>query len=73
MTKDFRVYLDDVIQSCTLIAEYISGGNKEQFDNDTSKQDAVIRRLEIIGEAVKRLPLEFREQHIEALLKQKEA
>lgn len=65
MKKDFRVYLDDILESSSLIAKYISGKNKEQFDNDSEMQDAVIRRLEVIGEAIKRLPMEFREQHPE--------
>lgn len=65
MKKDFRVYLDDIIESSSLIAKYISGKNKEQFANDSEMQDAVIRRLEVIGEAIKRLPMEFREQHSE--------
>jgi uncharacterized protein with HEPN domain len=65
MKKDYRVYLDDIIESSSLIAKYISGKNKEQFDNDSEMQDAVIRRLEVIGEAIKRLPMEFREQYSE--------
>lgn len=65
MKKDLRVYLDDVIESCSLIAKYIKDKNKEQFDNDSKMQDAVIRRLEVIGEAIKRLPMEFRDQHTE--------
>jgi len=63
MKKDFRVYLDGIITSITSITKYIYGKNKEDFDNDEEVQDAVIRRLEIIGEAVKRLPQEFREQY----------
>jgi uncharacterized protein with HEPN domain len=65
MKRDLRVYLDDIIESCSLIAKYIEGKNQEQFDKDTAMQDAVNRRLEIIGEAVKRLPMEFRDQHPE--------
>lgn len=65
MKKDLRVYLDDIVKSSALIAKYISDKNKDQFDTDIAMQDAVIRRLEIIGEAIKRLPMEFREQHPE--------
>ncbi|HSW97007.1 MAG TPA: DUF86 domain-containing protein [Candidatus Saccharimonadales bacterium] len=65
MTKDFRVYLDDIITSINSITKYIQGKSKEDFDLDEEVQDAVIRRLEIIGEAVKRLPQEFRDQHPE--------
>ena len=63
MKKDLRVYLDDIVHSSYLIDRYISGKSKEQFDNDDALQDSVIRRLEIIGEAIKRLPMDFREQH----------
>lgn len=65
MKKDFRVYLDDVVESGKLIAKYIHERTKKDFDDQDELQDAVIRRLEIIGEAIKRLPLEFREQHPE--------
>ena len=37
----------------------------EEFSRDTQKQDAVIRRLEIIGEAVKSLPAEVRDRNPE--------
>ena len=65
MKKDLRVYLDDVIESSRLIAKYIDGKTKQEFDETEAIQDAVIRRLEIIGEAIKRLPMDFREQHSE--------
>ncbi len=63
MIKDTRVYLEDIIESSDIIAQYIHGKTKEVFDEDIELQDAVIRRLEIIGEAIKRIPQEFREQH----------
>lgn len=63
MKKDAKVYLDDVIESSESIARYIQGKRKEEFDEDDELQDAVIRRLEIIGEAIKRLPMEFRDEH----------
>lgn len=60
MKKDLRVYLDDIIESCSKIERYIKGKNKTDFEEDVVVQDAVNRRLEIIGEAIKRLPIEFR-------------
>ena len=38
-------------------------GRREEFADNIEKQDAVARRLEIIGESVKRLPEDLREQH----------
>ena len=42
---------------------YLGGVNEVGFGKDTQLQDAVIRRLAIIGEAVKHLPQEFKEAH----------
>lgn len=63
MIKGTKVYLEDILESCNRIAEYIQGKSKEGFEDDTELQDAIIRRLEIIGEAIKRIPKEFRDQH----------
>ena len=52
-------YLLDIIESISLIEEYINGYSFEQFSEDTAKQDSVIRRLTIIGEAAKNLPENF--------------
>ncbi len=65
MKKDVRVYLDDIIESCGRISEYIEGVDRNTFENDEKIQDAVTRRLEIIGEAANRLPKEFMEEHKE--------
>lgn len=50
-----RAYLDDILHSARLASSYIAGLTFDQFEVDTKTQDAVIRRLELIGEAVKRL------------------
>lgn len=63
MIKDVRVYLDDIIESSEKIALYIKDIRENEFENDTELQDAVIRRLSIIGESIKRLPQNFRDQH----------
>ena len=65
MKKDTQVHLDDIIESCDKIAQYLAGKSKEAFENNTELQDAITRRLEIIGEAIKRLPEEFRQEHPE--------
>lgn len=64
MTKDPLVYIDDILKSISRIEEYTDNVNRTSFLDDPEKQDAVIRRFEIIGEAVKNLPGEVRKQHI---------
>ena len=63
MIKDKQVYLEDIIESSNRISEYIKGKSRVDFEDDFELQDAVVRRLEIIGEAIKHLPQEFRDQH----------
>ncbi len=63
MTRSARLLLGDIIEAARLVQEYTSGVSFEAFESDTEKQDAVVRRIEIIGEAVKKLPTPIREGH----------
>ena len=63
MKKDPLVYIDDIRDSIEAVKRYTAGLTKEAFFNSTEKQDAVYRRLELIGEAANRLPDEFRSQY----------
>jgi uncharacterized protein with HEPN domain len=64
MTADPRVYLAHILECAEKVRRYIAAG-EETFQRDTMIQDAVIRNFEVIGEAVKRLPEEYRIQHPE--------
>jgi uncharacterized protein with HEPN domain len=57
--------LDDIIEAATKIKEYIGSYSYEQFIKDSKTTDAVVRNFEIIGEAAKRLPEEFKSQNTE--------
>lgn len=61
MTKDPRVYLGHILECAEKIERYIRDG-KEAFLADSMIQDAVIRNFEVIGEAAKRVPDEYREK-----------
>lgn len=65
MTKTAKPYLEDIIESVEQIENYIQEVNASQdlFEENILVQDAVIRRLEIIGEATKRLEQDFRDQY----------
>ena len=56
MSREFEQRLDDIIESCDRVADYISRYDLAKFEDDYKTQDAVIRQFEIIGEAVKHLP-----------------
>ncbi len=57
------VYLQDILESIEYIQRFLDGVSEDEFYKNVEKQDAVLRRLEIIGEAVKHLPEEIREKH----------
>jgi len=55
--------LSDILESIDRIPLYIEGLSFDAFSNDRKTIDAVVRNLEIIGEAANRLPEQFREKH----------
>ncbi|KYC44652.1 MAG: hypothetical protein APG12_01740 [Candidatus Methanofastidiosum methylothiophilum] len=63
MKKDLRIFLLHILDSINLIEEYTKNKSKEDFEDSLSLQDMTIRRLEIIGEAIKNLPQEFKDNY----------
>ena len=63
MKKGPVIYLQDIIKSSELIQKRIDNVTQEDFEADIDLQDMIVHRLEIIGEAVKNLPQEFRDAH----------
>ena len=57
------IYLQDILESIEYIQNFLDGVSEEEFYQNVEKQDAVLRRLEIIGEAVKHLPQRIRDLH----------
>lgn len=62
MKKDPRVYLAHILECAQKIERYTTEG-KEHFMSDSMVQDAVLRNLEVIGEATKRLDDAYRKMH----------
>jgi len=62
VSRDPRMYLEDILHSCERIIEYVEGMNLDQFVGDSRTYDAVVRNLEVIGEASKKLPQATRER-----------
>ena len=62
MSRDSKVYLEDILEAIRKIREFTSGMSLAALSKDAKTLDAVIRNLEVIGEAVKRLPEPIRSQ-----------
>lgn len=54
MPRDVRVQLDDILEACKRISTYTAGLSLEGFRFDQKTIDAVVRNLEVIGEAAKK-------------------
>lgn len=65
MKRDVRVYLDDILESIEKIEGYTKNVSKEEFNKNYQLQDAVLRRIAIIGEAVKSIPQDLKDKHPE--------
>ncbi|OGH39335.1 MAG: hypothetical protein A3B44_02125 [Candidatus Levybacteria bacterium RIFCSPLOWO2_01_FULL_38_21] len=61
--KDPIIFLKHILESIEAINQYSKDLSEETFLKSSEKQDAIIRRLEIIGEAVKNLPDEYKKKH----------
>lgn len=65
MKRALKLFLLDIKESIELIEVYTKNITFDYLKKDQAKQDAIVRRLEIIGEAVKNIPLAFRSKHSE--------
>jgi uncharacterized protein with HEPN domain len=63
MPRDYRLYLDDMHQALTRILRYIGTHDYTTFASDDQLVDAVVRNLDILGEAAKHLPDSIRQNH----------
>ena len=63
MRRDDTVYLRHILDAIALISRYTSGLDEASFSANSLVLDAVVRQLEIIGEATKRISAELRSKH----------
>jgi uncharacterized protein with HEPN domain len=61
--KDTGVFVEHILECIALIEQYVDGKGEEEFLQSVQLQDSVVRRLEIIGEAVKNIPDQLKERY----------
>ncbi|MFB9293655.1 HepT-like ribonuclease domain-containing protein [Persicitalea jodogahamensis] len=59
------MFLQDILDCIARIEDYLEGVTEQEFENNFEKQDSVIRRIEIMGEAVKNISIETRQKYPE--------
>ncbi len=62
-TRNDNLYLYDIAECCRKIEAYLDDVTEKDFKNNPMLQDALVRNIEIIGEAAKNLSSELRENH----------
>ncbi len=58
--RDFKIYLNDIYESIEKGISFIENMDYEDFKKDEKTQFALVRAIEIIGEASKKIPNEIR-------------
>ncbi|MCL4456009.1 MAG: DUF86 domain-containing protein [Nitrospirae bacterium] len=63
MTRDFSLFAEDILASITWIEQFTASIEFEQFLADEKTKTAVVKKLEILGEAAKNIPKTVRDKH----------
>ena len=63
MPRRPEVYLEDMLEAIGAIREYVVGLDRQSFGSDRRTTDAVVRNLEVLGEAAGNVPEEVRSQY----------
>ncbi len=63
MKRDINLYAKDILESIDLIEKYLKNSSLTKFQKDKKLQDAIARRIEIIGEASKAIPQSIKNKY----------
>lgn len=63
MKRDIGLFIEDILENIKDIESFSKGLTKSKFQNDKLRQNAIVRSLEIIGEAVKNIPDSLRNKY----------
>lgn len=65
MKRDVNLFIEDILESINAIKDFSKDMNNEELEINRLKQSAIVREIEIIGEAVKNIPKDFKDKHKE--------
>ena len=65
MRRNIILFVEDILESIERIENFSKGLSEKEFVEDELRQSAIIRQIEIIGEAVKNIPEDFRKKYPE--------
>ena len=63
MKRNYELYLKDILEAMESIEKFTKGMDFDDFRKDDKTISAIIRKFEIIGEAIKQIPKEIREKY----------
>lgn len=63
MSREVGLLLEDIAGACAKVRRYVAGRSSEDVFGDEMRFDAVLFDLQVIGEAIKKLPGDFRQRH----------
>ncbi len=61
--RDWRLFIEDMLESIDLIERYVAQLNFDKFKEDQKTIDAVVRNFEVIGEASKLIPDDIKKEY----------
>lgn len=65
MPRNYKIQLEDMLEAAGRIVKYVGGMSENEFYSDTKTFDAVIRNLEVIGEAAKNIPADVKDKTLD--------
>ena len=63
MKRDYRLFIEDILDGIEKIEQFVGDLSFDEFVKDDKTSSAVVRKLEIIGEATKNIPMYIREKY----------